>query len=57
MREREAETQAERQIAPCREPNMGHDPGTPESHPEPKGGTQPLRHPGVLSDAFQMEIT
>ena len=45
-REREAETQREKQ-APCRDPNMGLDPGTPGSHPEPKVDTQPLSHPGV----------
>ena len=46
--EREAETLAEREKqVPCREPNVGIDPGTPGSHPGPKAGAQPLSHPGV----------
>ena len=46
-RQREAETQAKEEQAPCREPNVGLDPGIPGSHPGPKGGTQPLSHPGI----------
>ena len=49
-REREKERQRHRQRekqAPCKEPNMGFDPGNPGSHPEPKADTQPLSHPGV----------
>ena len=34
-RERQRHRQKEKQ-APCREPNVGLDPGTPGSHPEPK---------------------
>ena len=37
-RDRETETQREKQ-APCREPDVGLDPGTPGSHPGPKAGT------------------
>ena len=33
--------------APCSEPDVGLDPGTPESHPGPKAGTKPLSHPGI----------
>ena len=33
--------------SPHREPDMGLDPGTPESCPEPKADTQPLSHPSV----------
>ena len=33
--------------APCREPDVGLDPGTPGSQPEPKADTQPLNHPGI----------
>ena len=33
--------------APCREPDMGLDPGTPGSGPESEAGTQPLSHPVV----------
>ena len=39
MRDRKRERQRHRQRekqAPCREPNVGLDPGTPGSHPEPK---------------------
>ena len=31
--EREAETQAEEKQAPCREPDVGLNPGSPGSHP------------------------
>ena len=34
-RERERQRQREKQ-APCREPDMGLDPGSPGSHPGPK---------------------
>ena len=46
-REREAETQAEGEAAPCREPDVGLDPGTLGSRPELKADAQPLSHPGV----------
>ena len=45
-RERHKHRQREKQ-APCREPDMGLDLGTPRSHPGPKAGTQPLSHPSV----------
>ena len=45
--EREAETYAEGEAAPCREPDMELDPRTRGSWPEPKADAQPLRHPGV----------
>ena len=44
--ERERLSQREKQ-APCRELDMGLDPGTPESRPEPKADAQLLNHPGV----------
>ena len=47
--EREAETQAEGEAAPCREPDAAFDPRTPGSRPEPKADAQPLSHPGVPS--------
>ena len=48
MREREAETQAEGEAGSMhREPDMGFDPRSPGSCPEPKAGTKPLRHPGI----------
>ena len=43
--EREAETQAEGEASPCREPDVGLDPRTPGSRPEPKADTQTLMHP------------
>ena len=46
-RKREAETQAEEEEAPCREPDVGLDPRTPGSQPEPNTEAQPLSHPGV----------
>ena len=42
--QREAETQREKQ-APCEEPNVGLNPRTPGSQPEPKADVQPLSHP------------
>ena len=50
MRDRERERQRPRQKAkqaPCRESNVGLDPGTLGSCPEPKADAQPLSHPGV----------
>ena len=35
-----------------RESDVGLDPGTPGSHPGPKGGAQPLSHPGVPAVFF-----
>lgn len=46
----EAETQAEGgKAGPCKEPNVGLDPGNLGSGPEPKADTQLLSHPGVPS--------
>ena len=45
-RERQRPRQKEKQ-APCREPNVGLDPGTLGSCPEPKADAQPLSHPGI----------
>ena len=33
--------------APCREPDAGLDPGTPEPCPGPKADAKPLSHPGI----------
>ena len=49
-RERERERQRHRKRekeAPCREPDVGLDPGTPRSHPRPKAGAKLLSHPGI----------
>ena len=45
-RERQRHKQREKQ-APHREPNVGLDPGTPRSQPEPKADAQLLSHPGA----------
>ena len=50
MRDTESERQRHRQRekqAPCREPDVGLDPGTPRSGPGPKAGAKPLSHPGI----------
>ena len=49
-RERERKRQGHRQRekqAPCGEPDMGFDPGSPGLHPGPKAGAKPLHHPGI----------
>ena len=46
MRDTEREKQRHRQRekqAPCREPDVGPNPGTPGSRPEPKTDAQPLK--------------
>ena len=45
-RERQRHRQREKQ-APCREPDVGLDPGSPGLRPGPKAGTKPLSHPGI----------
>ena len=50
MRDTEREEQRHRQRekqAPCREPEVGLNPGTPGSHPGPKASTKQLSHPGI----------
>ena len=42
MRDRDMEKQT-----PYREPDVGLDPRTPGSQPEPKADAQPLSHPGA----------
>ena len=46
VRERQRHRQRKKQ-APCREPDVGLDPGTPGSCPGPKVGAKPLSHPGI----------
>ena len=54
-RDREAETQAEGEAGSMqREPDMGFDPGSPGSRPEPKAGAKPLRHPGIPTYCFSI---
>ena len=55
MREREAETQQREKQAPCKEPDMELDPGTPGSVPGPKAGAKLLSHPGI--PIFQFYIS
>ena len=45
-RERQRHRQREKQ-APYREPDVGLNPGTPGSRPEPKADAHLLSHPGV----------
>ena len=50
QRERERGRQRHRQKekqAPCREPHVVLDPGTPGSRPGLKADTKPLSHPGI----------
>ena len=42
--------------APYREPDVGLDPGSPGSRPEPKAGAQLLSHSGVPQIAFLMIV-
>ena len=52
-RQREGEREREREKqAPCREPDVGFDPGTPGLHPELKAGAKPLGHPVILEFSF-----
>ena len=44
-RERQRHRRREK-LAPCREPDVGLDPGIPGSCPEPKADAQLLSHPG-----------
>ena len=44
--ERQKHRQREKQ-APCREPDVGFDPGSPGSRPGPMAGAKPLHHPGI----------
>ena len=49
MRDREREKQRHRERekqAPCREPDVGLEPGSPGSRPGLKADAQPLSHPG-----------
>ena len=49
--QRQRHRQREKQ-APCREPDVGFDPGSPGSRPGPKAGAKPLRHPGIPTPMF-----
>ena len=45
-RVRQRHRQREKQV-PHREPDVGLNPGTPGSRPEPKADSQPLSHPAI----------
>ena len=49
-RKRQRHRQREKQES-HREPDVGLDPGTPESCPGPKADAQPLSHSGIPSDS------
>ena len=51
--ERGRNRQREKQ-APCREPHVGLDPGTPGQRPGPNAGAKPLSHPGIQVDCIFM---
>ena len=53
-RERQRHRQGEKQ-APCREPDVGLDPGSPGSH-RAEGGAKPLGHPGCPLEPFVTRI-
>ena len=44
---RDIEREREEKQAPCREPEVGLDPGTPGSHPGWKARAKPLSYPGI----------
>ena len=57
--QREKEKQRHRQRekqAPCWEPDVGLDPGTPGSRPGPKAGAKPLSHPRIPSHVVLITI-
>ena len=55
QRERQRHRQREKQAA-YGEPDVGLDPRTPGSPPEPKAGTKLLSHPGVPKILF-LDVT
>ena len=57
MRDRERQRHGQRKKqAPCREPDVGLDPGTPESGPGPKADAQPLSYP-VIPDSMNFSLS
>ena len=55
-RERRRRPRQREKQPPCREPDMGLDPRTPGSQPEPKADAQPLSHPGAPRHIFNKDI-
>ena len=54
-RERQRHRQREKQ-APCGGPDVGLDPGTPGSRPEPKADAPPLSHPAARAGVSEWEV-
>ena len=55
MRDRVGQRHKQREKqAPCRDPDVGHDPRTLGLHPGPKADAEPLSHPGVPPIIFQL---
>ena len=60
MRDRERERQRHRQRekqAPCREPNMGLDSGTPRPCLRPKAGAKLPSHPGIPDSFLSISLS
>ena len=51
-RQRQRQREREKQ-APCREPDVGLDPGIIGSRPQQKADAQPLSHPGNPGNTFK----
>ena len=56
QRERQRHRQGEKQ-APCGEPDVGLDPWTPASSPEPKADAQPLSPTGAPYHILNQKLT
>ena len=52
MRDTQREAEREKQ-APCREPDVGLNPGSPGSRPGLKAGAKPLSHSGCPYSVFK----
>ena len=56
IHERQREREKREKQAPCREPDVGLDFGTPGSHPGLKAGVKLLSHPGIPRMYFFKEF-
>ena len=54
-RERQRHRQTEEKQAPCKELNVGLNPGTPGSGPELKADAQPLSHSGIPKMSLKVQ--
>ena len=57
MKDTEREADISRGRSRLHAGDVGLDPRTPGSHPEPKADTQPLSHPGIAESLFKLENT